>query len=101
MQPALQSQPSPKHDQYKLIDQEPPSTAIPPSGGRPPPRQCSYKLPVCKDLILPPPPPKPPNMSIDTIIPAYQLMRIEDELVDVDAIEPDLNKYIKENIHEV
>ena len=66
-------------------------TAIPLLRGRPPPRQSRYKLPVCKNPILPLPPSKSPDRSIDTITSAYQPPKIEDGLVDVDANEPDLN----------
>ena len=87
---------------------EPPPRAIPPLGGRPPQRQSRYKLPVCKDPILPTLPPKPPDMPIDIVTSAYQPSNIEDEAVDVEAIEPELNTAFKENapqqegiIHEV
>ena len=36
-------------------------------------------------------------MPIDTITPAYQPPKIEDEPVDVDVIDPDLNTRFKEN----
>ena len=37
-------------------------------------------------------------MPIGTITPAYQPPKIEDETVDVDAIEPDLNTDYEENV---
>ena len=40
-------------------------------GGTLPSRQSSYKLPICKVPILPPPQPKPPDMPVDTFTPAY------------------------------
>ena len=77
-------------------------------GGQPPPRQSRYLLPVCKDPILPLLPFKPTDKPIDTMTPAYKPPRIEDEPIDVDAIEPNLNKDFAENapqqagiIHEV
>ena len=36
-------------------------------------------------------------MPIDTITPAYHPPKIENELVDVDAVEPDLNTDLEEN----
>ena len=37
-------------------------------------------------------------MLMHTITPAYQPPKIEDEPVDVDAIEPDLNTDFEENV---
>ena len=62
-----------------------------------PPKQSRYKLPVCKDDILPPPSPKQPDRPIDMTTQTYQTPKIEDEPVDVDATEPELNVDIEEN----
>ena len=96
-QPISQQQPSPAPQFIVPSRPEPPPTAIPPFGGRPPTRQCRYKLPVCKDPILPPSPPKPPDMPIDSITLAYQPPQTEDEPVDVDAIKYNLNTEFEEN----
>ena len=48
-------------------------------------------MPVFRDHILPPHPSTPPDIPIDSITTVYQPPRIEDETIDVDAIEPDLN----------
>ena len=45
----------------------PPSTVIPMIGGRPPPIQSIYKLPLCKDPLHLPSPPKPPDRPIDAV----------------------------------
>ena len=52
---------------------------------------------VCKDPILPTPSPKPPDMPINMIIPAYQQPQIEDEAIDVEAIEPEPSTDFAEN----
>ena len=55
-------------------------------------------MPVCREPFLPPPPPKLPDVPIDSITPAYQLPKIEDEPIDVDAIQPKLNTEFEENL---
>ena len=72
---------------------DPPPTAIPTLGGRPLRRQSRYKLPVCKDPILP----LPPHIPIYTITAAHQPPKIEDKPIDVDATEPDLNVDFEEH----
>ena len=54
-------------------------------------------MPVCRDLIFPPPPHKPPDRPIDTTTPAHQPPKIEDKPVDIDTIKPDLNMDLEEN----
>ena len=68
-----------------------PPTSIPPLGGSLPLKQSRYKLSVCKDPILPSPPPKPSDMPVDRLAPVYKMCTIEDEPVDVDAIESYVN----------
>ena len=51
---------------------------------------------MCKDSILPPLP-KPPDIHIETITPAYQPSKIENEPLVVDATEPNLNTDFEEN----
>ena len=56
-------------------------------------------MPVCKAPILPSPQSKPPYMPMDTLPVPYQPPKIEDEPVDVDAIEPDLNTDFEKKPH--
>ena len=72
LQPLPQPQPSPAPPLILPSTPEPPPTTIPPLGGRPSTRQSRYKLPVCKDPILPPSPPKPPDMPIYPLTQVYQ-----------------------------
>ena len=62
-----------------------------------PQRQSRYKIQVYKNPILAPSPSERPDMPIDTLKPMYKPPRIEDELVHIDAIEPDLNTDFEEN----
>ena len=65
-------------------------------------------MPVCRDPILSLLPSKPPDRPTDIITPAHEPLNIEDEPIDVDAIEPNLNMDFdgkstqqEGNIHEV
>ena len=61
------------------------------------PRKSRCVLQVGKNLLLPTSPPKPPVMPIDTTTSAYQSSNIEDDPVDVDAVEHDLSIDFEEN----
>ena len=54
-------------------------------------------MPVCREPILPLFPPKLPDMPIDSITSVCQLSRIEDEPIDVDAIDSKQNMEFEEN----
>ena len=97
MQTIPQPQPSPAPPSILPSRPELPSTARQSLGGRPPPRQSGHEIPVCNDSICVPNLSKQLEMAIDTITPAYQLLKMEDELADVDVINPDLNMYFEEN----
>ena len=92
MQPVTQPQPSPALPSILLYRLQPPPTAIPSSGRRPPPRQSRYKLQLCKILFFHLPHP------MDTSTPGYQPPKIEDEPIVVEATEPDLNTDFEENV---
>ena len=53
--PMLDQQSSPASPPIVACRPEPPPTVISPLGECPPSRQSGYKLPVCKDPVLPPP----------------------------------------------
>ena len=91
LQPTTQPQPSPASPPIVSCKPELPPVAIPLLGGRYPPRQSRYKLPVCKDPVLLHPTPKPPDVPIDTVTPGSQPSMIEDGGVHIEAIEVDLN----------
>ena len=90
VQPILQPQPRNK----TLLDIHPmpeaPITILPRgtkcSGRKPPLRQPDYKMPVCRESILPPPTPKQPDRPIESVTPAHKLPKIEEEPIDIDAI---------------
>ena len=108
MAPQVQAilQPQPRNTtQSKVHPKLEPPTEIPPNSimstiSRLPLRPSEYKAPICREPILPPPPPKPLDMAIYSITLVYQLPRIKDEPIDIDAIGPQSNTEFMENAPE-